>query len=52
MFEFARKCFEKLLEEKKDVPKRDILNYTYVFIRLGDINLLNHFFFEALKVKN
>ncbi|CDO65337.1 conserved Plasmodium protein, unknown function [Plasmodium reichenowi] len=49
MFEFARKCFEKLLEEKKDVPKRDILNYTYVFIRLGDINLLNHFFFEALK---
>ncbi|SOV16519.1 conserved Plasmodium protein, unknown function [Plasmodium sp. gorilla clade G2] len=49
MFEFSRKCFEKLLEEKEDVPKKDILNYTYVFIRLGDINLLNHFFFEALK---
>ncbi|CRG95951.1 conserved Plasmodium protein, unknown function [Plasmodium gallinaceum] len=49
MFEFARKCYELLIEKNKEVPKKDILNYTYVFIRLGDINLLNHFFPEALK---
>ncbi|GAB68267.1 hypothetical protein PCYB_131410, partial [Plasmodium cynomolgi strain B] len=50
MFEFARKCYELLVEEKKEeMSKKDILNYTYVFIRLGDISLLNHFFEEALK---
>ncbi|CRH03686.1 conserved Plasmodium protein, unknown function [Plasmodium relictum] len=49
MFEFARKCYELLMEKNEEVPKKDILNYTYVFIRLGDINLLNHFFPEALK---
>ncbi|SBT71956.1 conserved Plasmodium protein, unknown function [Plasmodium malariae] len=48
MFEFARKCYELLVEEKKELSKKDVLNYTYVFIRLGDINLLNHFFPEAL----
>ncbi|EUD65184.1 hypothetical protein C922_04470 [Plasmodium inui San Antonio 1] len=50
MFEFARKCYELLVEEKKEeMSKKDILNYTYVFIRLGDISLLNHFFEEASK---
>eukprot|EP00366_Plasmodium_knowlesi_P003062 XP_002260559.1 hypothetical protein, conserved in Plasmodium species [Plasmodium knowlesi strain H] len=49
MFEFARKCYELLVEQKKEMSKKDILNYTYVFIRLGDISLLNHFFEEALK---
>ncbi|GAW82789.1 hypothetical protein, conserved [Plasmodium gonderi] len=50
MFEFSRKCYELLMDEKKEeMSKKDILNYTYVFIRLGDISLLNHFFEEALK---
>lgn len=52
MFEFARKSFElyiKNLEEKKEeIPKKEALNYSYVFIRLGDISLINHFFTEAL----
>ncbi|KJP88260.1 hypothetical protein AK88_02041 [Plasmodium fragile] len=50
MFEFARKCYELLVEQQKEkMSKKDILNYSYVFIRLGDISLLNHFFEEALK---
>ncbi|VWU52390.1 conserved protein, unknown function, partial [Hepatocystis sp. ex Piliocolobus tephrosceles] len=49
MFEFARKCYELYLENEKDLSIKDALNYSYVFIRLGDINLLNHFFDEALK---
>lgn len=53
MFEFSRKCYEKhieALEKKKEtVPIVDVINYTYAFIRLGDINLLNHFFPEALE---
>lgn len=53
MFEFARKCYEKYIEEmekkKESIPSIDVINYTYVFIRLGDISLLNHFFPEALE---
>ncbi|CDU16922.1 hypothetical protein, variant [Plasmodium yoelii 17X] len=49
MFEFSRKCYEMLLEQKKELSQKDLLNYSYVFIRLGDISLLNHFFEEALK---
>lgn len=51
MFEFSRKCYEMLLEQKKELSQKDLLNYSYVFIRLGDISLLNHFFEEALKVQ-
>ncbi|SCP05983.1 conserved Plasmodium protein, unknown function [Plasmodium ovale] len=49
MFEFSRKCYELLIEEKTELSKKDALNYSYVFIRLGDINLLNHFFELALQ---
>lgn len=49
MFEFARKCYELYIEENKDLPTKEALNYSYAFIRLGDISLLNHFFEEALK---
>lgn len=53
MFEFARKCYEKHIEDlekaKETIPITDVVNYTYVFIRLGDISLLNHFFPEALE---
>lgn len=52
MFEFARKSYEMYIEEmekkNEEIPLKEILSYSYIFIRLGDISLLNHFFPQAL----